>query len=128
MLPTVINLVIPSDMELPQDDFIPKKSTILAEIIQALGGKDTEFLTFNREEKNSRHLTSGRNVLLLEVRMNSGVLASAVGKSLNEQIIYLLKLRRVVLHEFSRKSNVIGESKETKICLEIFADIHSLSA
>lgn len=121
MIPIVINLLIPSGMDIPTSNWKNNQASILKKIIETLPLKKIELLTFNREEMTNADRQQS-DTIVLEIKVTNSHLNDArTDVSLTDKIITLLSSKMVRINKYAKKLQPGMAVFETRISIDIDA-------
>ena len=121
MIPIVINLLIPSGMDIPTSNWKNNQASILKKIIETLPLKKIELLTFNREEMTNAYRQQS-DTIVLEIKVTNSHLNDArTDVSLTDKIITLLSSKMVRINKYAKKLQPGMAVFETRISIDIDA-------
>ena len=121
MIPIVINLLIPSGMDIPTSNWKNNQASILKKIIETLPLKKIELLTFNREEMANAYRQQS-DTIVLEIKVTNSHLNDArTDVSLTDKIITLLSSKMVRINKYAKKLQPGMAVFETRISIDIDA-------
>jgi hypothetical protein len=123
MKPTIINVLITADLEMPVHDWAAKKRAILRKVMRALPTEHIRLLTFDTEDRIAGYRETEKNTVLLEISISNFAreTMTAEKKPLGEKLKELMESNTVTIQNYFTYERPESETSETRICLNIQA-------